>query len=173
MLLSFAFLMLNMKCFVPKYCKISAFWKKWELCMIALICVDINFGTNPSACLENNVQYQFCSCPVTCPVVVWNLSAYLLTFSMLIWLLSVFLKSALNQSMRYLERTASDLPVCQPVQFNLNPALDWRLILFFSSLFFALQNKVLAVIEAIEAAQYVISHNATHLINRVKNYFFS
>uniref|UniRef100_H3D685 Prominin 1a n=1 Tax=Tetraodon nigroviridis TaxID=99883 RepID=H3D685_TETNG len=45
--------------------------------------------------------------------------------------------SALNQSMRYLERTASDLP-----------------------------NKVLAVIEAIEAAQYVISHNATHLINR-------
>ncbi|XP_029702691.1 prominin-1-A isoform X5 [Takifugu rubripes] len=45
--------------------------------------------------------------------------------------------SALNQSMRYLERTASDLP-----------------------------NKVLAVIEAIEAAQYLISHNATHLINQ-------
>ncbi|TNM98921.1 hypothetical protein fugu_013485 [Takifugu bimaculatus] len=47
------------------------------------------------------------------------------------------LMSALNQSMRYLERTASDLP-----------------------------NKVLAVIEAIEAAQYLISHNATHLINQ-------
>ncbi|XP_029702700.1 prominin-1-A isoform X12 [Takifugu rubripes] len=46
-------------------------------------------------------------------------------------------RSALNQSMRYLERTASDLP-----------------------------NKVLAVIEAIEAAQYLISHNATHLINQ-------
>uniref|UniRef100_A0A4W6FYK6 Prominin 1a n=1 Tax=Lates calcarifer TaxID=8187 RepID=A0A4W6FYK6_LATCA len=45
--------------------------------------------------------------------------------------------SALNQSMRFLERTASDLP-----------------------------NKVLAVLEAIEAAQYLISKNATHLINR-------
>uniref|UniRef100_A0A8D3A8F1 Prominin 1a n=1 Tax=Scophthalmus maximus TaxID=52904 RepID=A0A8D3A8F1_SCOMX len=45
--------------------------------------------------------------------------------------------SALNQSMRFLERTASDLP-----------------------------NKVLAVLEAIEAAQYLISRNATHLINQ-------
>ncbi|XP_039976491.1 prominin-1-A [Xiphias gladius] len=45
--------------------------------------------------------------------------------------------SALNQSMRFLERTASDLP-----------------------------NKVLAVLDAIEAAQYLISQNATHLINR-------
>lgn len=45
--------------------------------------------------------------------------------------------SALNQSMRFLERTATDLP-----------------------------NKVLAVLDAIEAAQYLISHNATHLINR-------
>uniref|UniRef100_UPI003AAD52E2 prominin-1-A n=1 Tax=Centroberyx gerrardi TaxID=166262 RepID=UPI003AAD52E2 len=46
-------------------------------------------------------------------------------------------RSALNQSMRFLERTASDLP-----------------------------NKVLAVINAIEAAQYLISQNATQLINR-------
>ncbi|KAM3613304.1 uncharacterized protein V6R79_023685 [Siganus canaliculatus] len=46
-------------------------------------------------------------------------------------------RSALNQSMRFLERTASDLP-----------------------------NKVLAVLEAIETAQYLISKNATHLINR-------
>uniref|UniRef100_A0A8D3A894 Prominin 1a n=1 Tax=Scophthalmus maximus TaxID=52904 RepID=A0A8D3A894_SCOMX len=46
-------------------------------------------------------------------------------------------RSALNQSMRFLERTASDLP-----------------------------NKVLAVLEAIEAAQYLISRNATHLINQ-------
>ncbi|KAK5924714.1 hypothetical protein CgunFtcFv8_017304 [Champsocephalus gunnari] len=46
-------------------------------------------------------------------------------------------RSALNQSMRFLERTASDLP-----------------------------NKVLAVLEAIEAAQYLISQNATHLINQ-------
>ncbi|KAI9521428.1 Prominin-1-A [Dissostichus eleginoides] len=45
--------------------------------------------------------------------------------------------SALNQSMRFLERTASDLP-----------------------------NKVLAVLEAIEAAQYLISQNATQLINQ-------
>ncbi|CAJ1059100.1 prominin-1-A isoform X4 [Xyrichtys novacula] len=45
--------------------------------------------------------------------------------------------SALNQSMRFLERTASDLP-----------------------------NKVLAVIEAIEAAQFLISQNATQLINQ-------
>nr|XP_046262470.1 prominin-1-A isoform X2 [Scatophagus argus] len=45
--------------------------------------------------------------------------------------------SALNQSMRFLERTASDLP-----------------------------NKVLAIIDAIEAAQHLISQNATHLINR-------
>ncbi|XP_047441380.1 prominin-1-A isoform X16 [Mugil cephalus] len=44
--------------------------------------------------------------------------------------------SALNQSMRFLERTASDLP-----------------------------NKVLAVIEAIDAAQYLISKNATQIIN--------
>ncbi|KAG7240930.1 hypothetical protein INR49_026186, partial [Caranx melampygus] len=45
--------------------------------------------------------------------------------------------TALNQSMRFLERTGSDLP-----------------------------NKVLAVLDAIEAAQYLISHNATDLINR-------
>ncbi|XP_068448938.1 prominin-1-A isoform X7 [Clinocottus analis] len=45
--------------------------------------------------------------------------------------------SALNQSMRFLERTTTDLP-----------------------------NKVLAVLDAIEAAQYLISQNATHLINR-------
>uniref|UniRef100_A0A8C9XP63 Prominin 1a n=1 Tax=Sander lucioperca TaxID=283035 RepID=A0A8C9XP63_SANLU len=45
--------------------------------------------------------------------------------------------SALNQGIRFLERTASDLP-----------------------------NKVLAIIDAIEAAQYLISQNATHLINR-------
>ncbi|XP_061643824.1 prominin-1-A isoform X2 [Phyllopteryx taeniolatus] len=45
--------------------------------------------------------------------------------------------SALNQSMRFLERTASDLP-----------------------------NKVLAVLDAINAAQYLISHNATQLIDR-------
>ncbi|KAM4555195.1 prominin-1-A isoform 1-T2 [Odontesthes bonariensis] len=46
-------------------------------------------------------------------------------------------RSALNQSMRFLERTASDLP-----------------------------NKVIAVLESIEAAQYLISHNATLLINQ-------
>ncbi|XP_023264322.1 prominin-1-A-like isoform X5 [Seriola lalandi dorsalis] len=46
-------------------------------------------------------------------------------------------RSALNQSMRFLERTASDLP-----------------------------NKVLAVLDAIEAAQYLISQNASHLIKR-------
>nr|XP_057920986.1 prominin-1-A isoform X1 [Doryrhamphus excisus] len=46
-------------------------------------------------------------------------------------------RSALNQSMRFLERTASDLP-----------------------------NKVLAVLDAVDAVQYLISHNATHLINR-------
>ncbi|KAF7663140.1 hypothetical protein LDENG_00217530 [Lucifuga dentata] len=46
-------------------------------------------------------------------------------------------RSALNQSMRFLERTASDLP-----------------------------NKVLAVLSAVDAAQYLISQNATHLINQ-------
>ncbi|XP_047209545.1 prominin-1-A isoform X11 [Girardinichthys multiradiatus] len=46
-------------------------------------------------------------------------------------------RSALNQSMRLLERTASDLP-----------------------------NKVIDVLEAIEAAQRLISHNATLLINK-------
>ncbi|XP_077433794.1 prominin-1-A isoform X8 [Vanacampus margaritifer] len=46
-------------------------------------------------------------------------------------------RSSLNQSMRFLERTASDLP-----------------------------NKVLAILDAINAAQYLISQNATHLINR-------
>ncbi|XP_077465144.1 prominin-1-A isoform X6 [Stigmatopora argus] len=46
-------------------------------------------------------------------------------------------RSSLNQSMRFLERTASDLP-----------------------------NKVLAVLDAINAAQYLISNNATLLINR-------
>ncbi|XP_035982819.1 prominin-1-A isoform X8 [Fundulus heteroclitus] len=45
--------------------------------------------------------------------------------------------SALNQSMRFLERTASDLP-----------------------------NKVIDVLEAIEAAQHLISQNATLLINQ-------
>ncbi|KAG7264304.1 hypothetical protein CRUP_020990 [Coryphaenoides rupestris] len=47
------------------------------------------------------------------------------------------LMSALNQSMRFLERTASDLP-----------------------------NKVLAVLNAIDAAQYLISQNASHLVNQ-------
>ncbi|XP_019743013.1 prominin-1-A isoform X1 [Hippocampus comes] len=46
-------------------------------------------------------------------------------------------RSALNQSMRFLERTSSDLP-----------------------------NKVLAILDAINAAQYLISQNATHLIDR-------
>uniref|UniRef100_A0A8C6KGD5 Prominin 1a n=1 Tax=Nothobranchius furzeri TaxID=105023 RepID=A0A8C6KGD5_NOTFU len=46
-------------------------------------------------------------------------------------------RTALNQSMRFLERTASDLP-----------------------------NKVIAVLDAIEAAQYLISQNATFLIHR-------
>uniref|UniRef100_A0A3B5Q0S4 Prominin 1a n=1 Tax=Xiphophorus maculatus TaxID=8083 RepID=A0A3B5Q0S4_XIPMA len=46
-------------------------------------------------------------------------------------------RSALNQSMRFLERTASDLP-----------------------------NKVTDVLEAIEAAQHLISQNATLLINQ-------
>ncbi|KAM9850397.1 prominin-1-A [Aulostomus maculatus] len=46
-------------------------------------------------------------------------------------------RSALNQSMRFLERTASDLP-----------------------------NKVLAIIDAIDAAQFLISQNASQLINR-------
>ncbi|XP_035982817.1 prominin-1-A isoform X5 [Fundulus heteroclitus] len=46
-------------------------------------------------------------------------------------------RSALNQSMRFLERTASDLP-----------------------------NKVIDVLEAIEAAQHLISQNATLLINQ-------
>uniref|UniRef100_A0A8C6UW67 Prominin 1a n=1 Tax=Neogobius melanostomus TaxID=47308 RepID=A0A8C6UW67_9GOBI len=46
-------------------------------------------------------------------------------------------RSALNQSMRYLERTSSDLP-----------------------------NKVLAVLEAIEAAQFLISQNATNLVRQ-------
>uniref|UniRef100_A0A3Q3M9P3 Prominin 1a n=1 Tax=Mastacembelus armatus TaxID=205130 RepID=A0A3Q3M9P3_9TELE len=45
--------------------------------------------------------------------------------------------SALNQSMRFLERTASDLP-----------------------------NKVLAVIDGVEAAQYLVSHNATYLVSQ-------
>ncbi|KAM8910778.1 prominin-1-A isoform 8-T11 [Spinachia spinachia] len=45
-------------------------------------------------------------------------------------------RSALNQSMRFLERTASDLP-----------------------------NKVLAVLDAINAAQNLVSQNATRLIN--------
>uniref|UniRef100_A0A7N9APD8 Prominin 1a n=1 Tax=Mastacembelus armatus TaxID=205130 RepID=A0A7N9APD8_9TELE len=46
-------------------------------------------------------------------------------------------QSALNQSMRFLERTASDLP-----------------------------NKVLAVIDGVEAAQYLVSHNATYLVSQ-------
>ncbi|KAK7922187.1 hypothetical protein WMY93_009089 [Mugilogobius chulae] len=45
--------------------------------------------------------------------------------------------SALNQSMRYLERTTSDLP-----------------------------NKVLAVIEAIDSAQFLISQNASNLVRQ-------
>nr|XP_020448891.1 prominin-1-A-like isoform X3 [Monopterus albus] len=46
-------------------------------------------------------------------------------------------RSALNQSMRFLERTASDLP-----------------------------NKVLAVLSAVNAAQLLISQNTTHLISQ-------
>ncbi|KAM3866970.1 LOW QUALITY PROTEIN: prominin-1-A [Diretmus argenteus] len=46
-------------------------------------------------------------------------------------------RSTLNQSMRFLERTGSDLP-----------------------------NDVLAVLNAIESAQYLISHNATQLIHQ-------
>lgn len=110
---------------------------------------------------------------VQSPVPSWcEICLHLLTRSMLIWALSVLLKSALNQSMRYLERTASDLPVCQLGQLNLKSSVRFQTNPLLCFTFFALQNKVLAVIEAIEAAQYVISHNATHLINRVKNHFF-
>ncbi|XP_016894896.1 prominin-1-A isoform X3 [Cynoglossus semilaevis] len=49
-------------------------------------------------------------------------------------------RSALNQSMRFLERTASDLP-----------------------------NKLVAVLDAVEAAQYLISVNSTHLTNQETN----
>uniref|UniRef100_A0A3B4ANF8 Prominin 1 b n=1 Tax=Periophthalmus magnuspinnatus TaxID=409849 RepID=A0A3B4ANF8_9GOBI len=48
--------------------------------------------------------------------------------------------SALNQSMRYLERTTSDLPV---------------------------SNKVLAVLEAIDTAQFLISQNASDMIRQL------
>ncbi|KAM9376423.1 prominin-1-A [Pholidichthys leucotaenia] len=51
--------------------------------------------------------------------------------------LCVSVKSSLNQSMRFLERTASDLP-----------------------------NKILAVLDAVRDAQFLISQNATHLIKR-------
>lgn len=110
---------------------------------------------------------------VQSPVPSWcEICLHLLTGSMLIWALFVLLKSALNQSMRYLERTASDLPVCQWSQLNLKSSVRFQTNPLRCFTFFALQNKVLAVIEAIEAAQYVISHNATHLINWVKSYFF-
>lgn len=103
-------------------------------------------------------------------VLYWcEICLHLPSFSMLIWAPSVPLKSALNQSMRYLERTASDLPVSPPNQVNLKSSQTSKLNPLFPSHFSSLQNKVLAVIEAIEAAQYLISHNATHLINQVKH----
>lgn len=127
--------------------------------------VDIEFWNKPSACLQNIVAVPdlFVSIHLSSSGV-----KSLPTASMLIWTLSLSLKSALNQSMRYLERTASDLPVSLPVQLNLKSSLKLKFNPLLSFTFSSLQNKVLAVIEAIEAAQYLISHNATHLINQVK-----
>lgn len=43
-----AFLVLNMMCLVPKYCKISTFLTELFCpCMIALMYVDVHCGTNP------------------------------------------------------------------------------------------------------------------------------
>lgn len=163
-----------MKGFVPKYCKISTFGnKRSNFSATAWLheCLWIlSFGTTPQHACRISFQCQFCLCPVICPVLAWNLSASAIIFNhFLIWAPSVPLKSALNQSMRYLERTASDLPVSPPNQVNLKSSQTSKLNPLFPSHFSSLQNKVLAVIEAIEAAQYLISHNATHLINQVKH----
>lgn len=75
--------------------------------------------------------------------------------------------------MRYLERTASDLPVSDAAVQSTRKTQTYVPASTDQNLIYSPQNKVLAVIDAIEAAQYLISHNATHLINRVieHNYF--
>lgn len=73
-------------------------------------------------------------------------------------------QSALNQSMRFLERTASDLPVSDPLQPQM---MMMRLKSIRLQSVSAPQNKVTSVIEAVEAAQFLISQNATHLVNQV------
>lgn len=75
--------------------------------------------------------------------------------------------------MRYLERTASDLPVSEAAVQSRCKTQTYFQASTDQNLIYSPQNKVLAVIDAIEAAQYLISHNATHLINRVieQNHF--
>lgn len=137
--------------------------KLFSDCMIPLMSVDIEFWNKPLSMNISPVPVLFVSCLLSC--IGLSVSSVLFNANLGS---SVVIKSALNQSMRYLERTASDLPVSQPTQLNLESCLTSKINPLLSFTSFSLQNKVLAVIEAIEAAQYLISHNATQLINRVK-----
>lgn len=67
-----------------------------------------------------------------------------------------------------------------PGKNSLRPAGEWVSELFIllmsksrpQDLIDPPQNKVLAIIDAIEAAQFLISQNATHVVNRVRITFF-
>lgn len=128
-----------MKGFCTKILQNIHIWEQKEQlfshCMITWMSVDIEFWNNPSACLQNilPVPVLFVSCHLSC---IWcEICLHLPSFSMLIWAPSVPLKSALNQSMRYLERTASDLPVSPPNQVNLKSSQTSKLNPLFLHIF--------------------------------------
>lgn len=152
-----------MKGFVPKDPHLGENETLFSHCMIPWMSVDIEFWNKPLSMNISPVPVVFVSCLLSCI----GVSASSVLFNANLGS-SVVIKTALNQSMRYLERTASDLPVSQQTQLNLKSSLTSEINPLLSFTSFSLQNKVLAVIEAIEAAQYLISHNATQLINRVK-----
>lgn len=111
-------------CLYRNIAKYPLLGKLFSLCMIASLWIILLGQTRVHA---TEFAPSASSVRVHSPVPSWcEICLHLLTRSRLICSPSVPLKSALNQSMRYLERTASDLPVGQPVQFNLKPTLRFK-----------------------------------------------
>lgn len=160
-----------MKGFVPKYWKISTFGnKRSNFSVIAWFheCPWIlSFGTALQHVCRISFQCQFCLCPVICPVLVWDLSASAIIFNANLGSFCLF-KECVEPKYEVFGKDGLRPASKSTNQVILKSSQTSKLNPLFPSHFSLLQNKVLAVIEAIEAAQYLISHNATHLINQVK-----
>lgn len=78
-------------------------------------------------------------------------------------------QSTLSQSIKQLQRTSSDLPVSRRAPLRtFDPAVCCSLP--HVSPF---QVKVTNILSAIDAAEYLIAHNASHVVKRVRGYAMS